>query len=146
VAIMVDKSTSSLHLFKVASSIFGKDSFNIANPEMKEVDNSKIDHVSTNLIEATIIVSGMVQGPYYRTIVKNEANFQRKLVGALSENKDGTTSIIVQGNKNKIESFVRWIKKGPGLSQIVNVNSVEFKNIDELTFTGQFIEKQVLNK
>ena len=48
--------------------------------------------------------------------------------------------------KKKIESFVRWVKKGPGLSQIVKVNSVEYKNITDLTFNGEFIEKQVLNK
>ena len=98
---VVKTSLSSLNLFKFASSIFGKDSFNIANPEFAVNSDSDSINSASSLVEATIIVSGMVQGPYYRTTVRNEANFQRKIVGMLFENDDGTTSITVQGNKKK---------------------------------------------
>lgn len=143
---VVKTGLSSLNLFKFTSSIFSKDTFNVVNLEVTTNSDKESVNSANSLVEATVIVSGMVQGPFYRTIVKNEANFQRKIFGTLFENNDGTTSITVQGEKKKIESFVRWVKKGPGLSQIVNVNSVEYKNITELTFDAQFIEKQVLNK
>jgi acylphosphatase len=33
---------------------------------------------------------------------------------------------LIQGPKEKVEGFIRWVKRGPGLSQVVVVESVEF--------------------
>ena len=82
-----------------------------------------------NLQELSIIVTGQVHGPYYRTICKNEVNFHRKLGGCLKERENGESEIIVQGERSKLESFLRWCKKGRGLSQQVSVKEYSFRNI-----------------
>ena len=70
------------------------------------------------VVEARILVSGSsVQGGYYRAIVKNEACMMRKLRGSLHELADGNrTELVVQGSKERVESFVRWVQKGPPLA------------------------------
>jgi len=70
------------------------------------------------VVEARILVSGSsVQGGYYRAIVKNEACMMRKLRGSLHELADGNrTELVVQGSKERVESFVRWVEKGPPLA------------------------------
>lgn len=110
--------------------------------------DNKGTNTKTNdqLIECKVIVSGQVQGPFYRTILKNEAKFNRKVNGYLNENIDGTSCVILQGKKSKIESFVRWMKKGPGLGQAVNIVSVVTTDIKSMTVEDDFIETCIINK
>ena len=81
------------------------------------------------VVQATITVSGknIHAGPYYRTVVKHEATFLRKLRGTLNEDqKAGTTEIVVCGPQKTVEGFVRWVQKGPGLGQLVKVENVAY--------------------
>eukprot|EP01041_Mallomonas_annulata_P008052 gene8052-16510_t len=80
--------------------------------------------------EITVTVEGQVQGPFYRTTVRNEVLFNRKLAGRLVEAKSGSSDIIVQGSQAKLESFVRWCKKGPGLSQEVHVKDTQWRELN----------------
>jgi len=64
-----------------------------------------------NVKQVVIAVEGQVQGPYYRTICKNEVVFNRKLSGYLKEKENNITEIVVQGTQPKLESFIRWCKR-----------------------------------
>mmetsp|Transcript_844 Transcript_844/g.950 ORF Transcript_844/g.950 Transcript_844/m.950 type:complete len:152 (-) Transcript_844:70-525(-) len=88
--------------------------------------------VDTSIVEIKVIVSGSaVQGPWYRTTVRMETVFNRKLKGLLTEKEDDTTEIRVQGPKNRVDSWVKWLKKGPGLGQMVTVGEIDF--LEEIT-------------
>ncbi|CAM9537077.1 unnamed protein product [Phaeothamnion confervicola] len=78
---------------------------------------SAVDSEDNEFSSARIVVSGQAKGGYFRAQARNEAFFNRSLCGALKELPDGTTEIIVEGRRKAIESFVRWCRKGPGLSQ-----------------------------
>ena len=84
-----------------------------------------------DIVEVRILISGPgVHGPYYRTIVKNEAVMLRKLKGQLVELKDGlTTEVVVQGHKGRVASFIKWAERGPPLAlrDPVKVESVEYR-------------------
>lgn len=91
------------------------------------------------MVEARLVVKGAsVHGPYYRTIVKNEAVMLRKLKGSYYELEDGvSTEVVVQGHKDRVAGFLRWVEKGPPLAlrDPVTVVSVEYRS--QLTdFTG----------
>ena len=84
------------------------------------------------IVEARLVVKGAsVHGPYYRTVVKNEAVMMRKLKGSFYELNDGqSTEIIVQGVNDRVASFIRWVEKGPPLAlrDPVTVVSVEYRS------------------
>lgn len=104
-------------------------------------------------VQVKVVVTGknIHAGPFYRTTVKHEAVFLRKLKGILTEEEaSGTTEIVVAGPKNKVESFVRWVQKGPGLAQQVDVKSVDYSSaispdILQLPDDRPFAEKNIIN-
>lgn len=96
-----------------------------------EVDGGSSD--GTALAEARIVVRGQSSGGYFRAHARNEAHFNRKLCGALKELGGGHTEIIVEGKTSAIRSFLRWCKKGPGLSQLI-----EDVTVDWSEYTGIF--------
>jgi hypothetical protein len=50
------------------------------------------------MTEVRVIVSGLnVQGPWYRTTMRMETVFNRKLKAMLTEKDDGTTELVIQG-------------------------------------------------
>lgn len=71
--------------------------------------------------EAKIEVSGRVQGVNFRNNVKNFAD-KTGLKGYVLNREDGTVLIVVQGEKEKIESLISWIKKNPGFSKVEKIN------------------------
>ncbi|KAG5179931.1 hypothetical protein JKP88DRAFT_349786 [Tribonema minus] len=77
------------------------------------------------MAEAKIVVSGQAYGGYFRAHARNEAHYMRRLSGALQEYPD-RTEIIVEGKRSAIDSFVRWCRKGPGLSQQISTVEVTF--------------------
>mmetsp|Transcript_1812 Transcript_1812/g.1889 ORF Transcript_1812/g.1889 Transcript_1812/m.1889 type:complete len:141 (+) Transcript_1812:93-515(+) len=104
-------------------------------PRMRMVVKLQTTQTNSHLTEPTSEISltcrGQVQGPFFRTTTKNEILFNRKLTGYLTEKEGGVTEIVVQGEKSKLESFIRWCKKGPGLGQIVIVEDVKWSEIKQ---------------
>jgi acylphosphatase len=79
-----------------------------------------------DIIARRIVVTGDVQGGYYRSCVLNEAGRFRRLVGTMTPPDDtDTAEIYVEGKRKMVEGFVRWVKRGDvGLSQKANVKEV----------------------
>jgi acylphosphatase len=71
-------------------------------------------------------IYGKVQGIFYRMAALERAH-ELNLVGWVRNLEDGTVEIEVQGEKNAIERFIEWCKKGP---KGAHVESVEEKTKD----------------
>ncbi|KAL3827617.1 hypothetical protein ACHAXA_000490 [Cyclostephanos tholiformis] len=81
----------------------------------------------SEIIARRIVVTGDVNGGYYRSCVKNEASRFRKLIGNMSPPDEDTkrAEIYVEGKRKMVDGFVRWCKRGDvGLSQSIVVESV----------------------
>ncbi len=78
---------------------------------------------------AHIKVTGMVQGVYYRSTAREEA-LKIRLTGWVRNMSDGSVELVVEGEKEKIEEFIRWCWKGPPLAIVKNVEVKweEYKN------------------
>ena len=90
-----------------------------------------------NIKEVKVIVRGnSIHGPFYRTMVKQEATMMRRLVGSFTESEDGvTTEITVQGKGSSVESFVRFLQNGykkVDMKDPVEVVSVEFTDSEQI--------------
>ena len=70
--------------------------------------------------KAHIIVWGHVQGVFFRENTRKEAE-KLGLLGWVKNLPDGTVEIVVEGEKEKIEQIIDFIKKNPGFSKVEDV-------------------------
>jgi acylphosphatase len=78
---------------------------------------------------AHIKVTGRVQGVYYRSTAR-EVAIELGLTGWVRNVPDGSVEIVAEGEKEKIEEFIKWCWKGPPLAIVKNleVKWEEYKN------------------
>ena len=77
---------------------------------------------------AELLVSGKVQGVWFRDYVKRSA-VGLDLKGWVKNNADGTVSVKVEGEKKIVEDLIELIKIGSRMSRVDNV-SVEWSKAD----------------
>mmetsp|Transcript_6815 Transcript_6815/g.11991 ORF Transcript_6815/g.11991 Transcript_6815/m.11991 type:complete len:136 (-) Transcript_6815:7-414(-) len=83
--------------------------------------------VDSTLHRVQVLVSGKVQGVYYRDTTKRKAD-QLGLVGAAWNLKDGRVEVLAEGPKGKLEELLRWCRKGPeGAEEVGMQNSLTKK-------------------
>jgi acylphosphatase len=92
---------------------------------MKEDKNSR----------AHVLVYGRVQGVFFR---QNTQKLAQKLglAGWVKNREDGGVEAVFEGEKEKVEKMIEWMKKGPPLAWVEKVNVFweefkgEFKNFE----------------
>jgi acylphosphatase len=82
-------------------------------------------------VRATIRVSGLVQGVYYRATTQQTAR-SLSLRGWVRNEFDGSVSAVAEGPRERVEGLIHWCRKGPPGSR---VDDVEF---DLSPATGEF--------
>ena len=80
-----------------------------------------------NSIGAKIIILGLVQGVGYRHFCYRKAT-DLNLKGSVRNEPDGAVSVIVEGDRSSIESFIKSLKVGPSFSNVkdITVSWAEF--------------------
>ncbi len=84
-----------------------------------------------------LTVRGRTQGVFFRHSTRIHA-VQLGLTGTAENLVDGSLSVILEGERAKIDEFITWAKSGPPLARV-----------DEITITweqptGQFSRFQIL--
>jgi len=74
----------------------------------------------TKIFELDVEIIGRVQGVGLRAMIKNYAD-ENSLSGYVMNSVDGDVEAIVQGTKEKLDRFLEWIRKNPGLSRVDKV-------------------------
>jgi acylphosphatase len=69
---------------------------------------------------ADVVISGRVQGVFYRASAQQEA-MRLSLVGEVRNLPDGRVEAVVEGPKDRIEEFIEWCKRGPPSAEVENV-------------------------
>ena len=77
---------------------------------------------------AHVIVTGKVQGVFYRMNTEHKAN-ELGLKGWVRNKPDGTVEAVFEGPEDKVEEMVEWCRKGPIGSKVedVRIEKEEFK-------------------
>jgi acylphosphatase len=86
---------------------------------------------------AGIIVTGIVQGVYFRYNTRKKA-YDFGLKGWVRNLSDGTVEIVCEGEKERIEQFVTWCRRGPEGAHVEQVD-VDWKDP-----TGEFDDFRIL--
>lgn len=79
--------------------------------------------------QVRILVSGRVQGVYFRAFTQKEAK-KHKLCGFAKNLPDGRVEVIAAGSNEAVEKLVRWCHKGPIMARVDHVETEEMAGID----------------
>jgi acylphosphatase len=83
------------------------------------------------LVRARAIISGKVQGVFFRMETLEEAR-RTGVSGWVKNKQDGTVEAVFEGQKALVDSIIQWCRKGPRASRVDNVN------IGWEPYTGKF--------
>jgi acylphosphatase len=75
---------------------------------------------SVSRLEA--VVSGMVQGVYFRHFTRQEAN-RLNLTGWVANQPDGTVKVVAEGDKSNLDNLLDFLHNGPPAARVENVKT-----------------------
>jgi acylphosphatase len=76
-----------------------------------------------------IIVSGKVQGVFFRDFTKQKA-VRYKISGTVRNMKDGSVEIIAEADDEDMKKFIYDIKRGPEASRVKDVKILNNEKCD----------------
>lgn len=74
-------------------------------------------------IKSHIFVSGKVQGIFFRDNTRKKA-LDLGVTGWIRNLADGRVEAVFEGEKDKVEKMVSWVREGPAFAKINNVSVV----------------------
>lgn len=72
------------------------------------------------MVRVHLRIFGSVQGVFFRHSAKLEAE-RLEIVGWIRNNADGSVEVMAQGEKEKVDKFIAWSKKGPPFAKVEKV-------------------------
>ena len=72
------------------------------------------------MTRAEIVISGVVQGVFYRASASEEAR-RLGLTGEVRNLPSGEVEAVAEGEQDKIEAFIAWCRQGPPAAQVEDV-------------------------
>jgi acylphosphatase len=82
-------------------------------------------------MRARLVISGRVQGVYFRASARDVAHAQR-LSGWVRNRYDGDVEAVVEGDEGAVRAFIGWCYEGPPGAHVTAVQvAIE-------AFTGEF--------
>ncbi len=73
-------------------------------------------------VRARVIVSGLVQGVFYRVTTRDVAD-DLGLTGVVRNLRTGDVEIIAEGPRGAVERLISWAHQGPRLSRVDEVRT-----------------------
>ena len=77
-----------------------------------------------NLVARHIIVSGRVQGVFFRKNTKQKA-IEFNVDGWVKNTYDDKVEIFAQGNEENLNKFINWCKQSPPKATVKNIHVSE---------------------
>ena len=87
---------------------------------------------------AHVIISGKVQGVWFRANTKNKAD-QLGIMGWVKNTPDGNVEAFFEGEKDRVDDIIEWCHHGPSQAQVRNVKC-ERRQITSNKFKKFFIK------
>jgi acylphosphatase len=87
-------------------------------------------------VRAHVFVSGWVQGVFFRSETRHEAN-KRDVRGWVRNLPDGRVEAVFEGEEEAIRKLIEFCKRGPPGAKVTRVN-VSWEN-----YTGEFKDFEI---
>jgi acylphosphatase len=78
----------------------------------------------TDIITLRCLVTGKVQGVWFRASTKKQADLLG-LVGYAKNLTDGRVEVWVTGERREVEKLYQWLQRGPDLAQVTHIGREE---------------------
>lgn len=75
-----------------------------------------------------IQVTGRVQMVMYRDFAQRKAR-GLNIVGTIQNQKDGSVHVVAQGEEKDLETYIKFLKKGPTFARVENVDIKESEEL-----------------
>ena len=79
-----------------------------------------------NKTQVKVIISGRVQGVFYRARTKNTAD-RLGIKGYVKNLPNGSVEAVFQGEQPTVTQMIEWCHKGPAASKVDHVQAKETK-------------------
>jgi acylphosphatase len=83
------------------------------------------------MMRAHVVVSGYVQGVFFRSDARDMARTLR-LAGWVMNRYDGCVEAVFEGPKREVEEMIEWCHRGPVSAHVDNVD------VKREEYTGEF--------
>ncbi|NOX33961.1 MAG: acylphosphatase [Deltaproteobacteria bacterium] len=77
-----------------------------------------------------VIISGRVQGVFYRAHTKDEAD-RLDIKGYVKNLPNGCVEAVFQGQAKAVSQMTDWCRKGPGAARVDHVLAEKIKKLSE---------------
>ena len=84
-----------------------------------------------NKVRAHAIISGRVQGVFFRVETKRAAD-GFGVCGWVRNRRDGTVEALFEGDQDRVDAVLEWCKEGPAHARVSTVN------VDWEAYAGEF--------
>ena len=85
-------------------------------------------------VRKRVVVSGRVQGVWFRESCRNEAD-ARRVAGWVRNRPDGKVEAVFEGAPDAVEALVGWCEIGPIRARVVRVEVTDELPVGESGFT-----------
>ncbi len=75
------------------------------------------------MVRARLMISGRVQGVYYRSYAEEEAR-RLGITGYVLNRRDGRVEVLVEGSEHDVQAMIAWSRQGSPLSRVEDVEVV----------------------
>ena len=72
------------------------------------------------MIRARLVISGWVQGVFFRASAREVAHVQH-LSGWVRNRRDGAVEAVVEGETGAVQAVIAWCQKGPPGAEVTDV-------------------------
>jgi acylphosphatase len=84
------------------------------------------------LSRASVLISGRVQGVFFRLETQREAQRCGGITGWVKNQRDGTVRAVFEGEKQRVNSMLDWCRLGPPESAVLHLD------VSWEPYTGEF--------
>jgi acylphosphatase len=82
------------------------------------------------IIEAHVLISGRVQGVFFRVWIKRSAD-ALNLTGWVKNTQDNKVEAVFQGPKHVVDQLIKACHSGPPLAKVKNIE-VKYEKLDNI--------------
>lgn len=90
-----------------------------------------------NMTRAHVIISGRVQGVFFRMETQNAARRIGGITGWVKNRRDGDVEAVFEGEQEKVDEMLKWCEKGSPQSRVDHVD------VKRESYAGEFSDFRI---
>lgn len=90
-----------------------------------------------NVVRCRVVVSGRVQGVFFRAACEREAN-RLRVKGWVRNRPDGSVEVVAEGKRDAVGELIAWCREGPPNARVDQIDITDESPRAERTFRVRY--------